>query len=132
MSERMGRMRRRFANGDLAVRGIERRRSAEGQSMTRLRRQCASRIFTPAPDARWRAVREAVRVELARSDAEAGTDKLGLLDALCGAAERPLELCERFHIEARTFYAWRTEILYAAMLIAAEEGCFSLRKRQIL
>ena len=130
MTERIIRMRRRLERGYASIHGI----AAEpqtGLTMAKLRRACAKRIFSPVPEGEWRHVQILLRDELARADAESGTDKQGLFLALCEEAADPLELCERFHIEARTYYAWRTDILNAAMLLSTEEGCFSLRRREI-
>ncbi|MBR6556448.1 MAG: hypothetical protein IKT60_03360 [Clostridia bacterium] len=130
MTERALRMRRRLERGYAAIRGIE-PEPQSGLSMAKLRRACAKRIFSSVPEGKWRRVQELLREELARADGESGTDKQGLFLALCAEAADPVDLCEQFHIEARTYYAWRTEILNAAMLLSTEEGCFSLRRREI-
>ncbi|MBQ3095351.1 MAG: hypothetical protein IJC53_02810 [Clostridia bacterium] len=130
MTERAIRMRRRLERGYAAIRGIEAEPQA-GLTLAKLRRACAKRIFSSVPEGKWRHVQQLLREELALADGESGTDKQGLFLALCSEAADPVDLCERFHIEARTYYAWRTEILNAAMLLSTEEGCFSLRRREI-
>lgn len=130
MNGRIRRMRRRLTQ-EYALRA-KALPPERGLSMTRLRRATAKRVLNPTADERWSRVQELLREETARMDAESGTEKRQLFEAMCHPPVDPAELCARFHIEARTFYAWRTEILGAAMLIAAEEGYLSLVRREIL
>ena len=126
-------VRRRVAQGNLPPRGSIRIRKESGASLARLRKLCGQRIFRQRTDALWRRVQEALEAELALADAESGTNKAGVFRTLREQPKmNPFDVCEIYHIEARTFYNWRNDILLSAMLIATEYGAFSLSRREIL
>lgn len=89
---------------------------------------CLARSKTPRVDQFRNSVREALDL----IDAKTCTNKRGLLDALCVTPKADIgKLCKQFNIERRTLYAWKTEIADVALIIAAEEGLFSMRRRMI-
>lgn len=101
-------------------------------SITILRRLILTRLLTDGFGPQWKEIRDRLPNELEIMDSENYTNRCGLFKALKQMGRHHVgDICEQLHIEERTMYNWRNDIIWTGIVLAAERGLFSLTDKKI-